>query len=87
MATDCPLTGRLWQVLVQGWLLTEDNLNSFLDCVATKLNSIEDKFADVTAMANDQLEAQRVTDRGYHRLRGWLGSCVLVLAVSPVCQL
>ena len=49
-------------MLVQGWLLTEDNLTSFLDCVATKLNDIEDKFADVTAMANDQLEAQRVRD-------------------------
>ena len=47
-------------MLVQGWLLTEDNLDSFLSCVDKKLNAIEDKFADVTAMANDQLEAQRV---------------------------
>ncbi|XP_037091100.1 KICSTOR complex protein SZT2-like [Pollicipes pollicipes] len=53
-------TTQTHQVLVQGWLLTEDNLQSFLGTVGGKLNDIEDMFADVTAMANDQLEAQRM---------------------------
>ncbi|XP_063220375.1 KICSTOR complex protein SZT2-like isoform X2 [Bacillus rossius redtenbacheri] len=47
------------QVLVQGWLLTLENVQQFMDIVHNQLNQLEDSFAEVSAIVNEQHDALR----------------------------
>lgn len=44
------------QVLVQGWLVTLNNINQLTNFVEKQLNILEEKIASVTAIANQQLD-------------------------------
>lgn len=57
------------QVLVQGWLVTLNNINQLTNFVEKQLNILEEKIASVTAIANQQLDHSRVE---YERLVGGL---------------
>ena len=48
------------KVLLQGWRLTESNLQDFLESIRQQLEKLEDIVAEVSAIANDQLDAIRV---------------------------
>ncbi|KAK2589304.1 hypothetical protein KPH14_007855 [Odynerus spinipes] len=50
------LTSPAQQVLVQGWLLTPENVNYLIQYLEKQLNLLEEKVAFVTAIANQQLE-------------------------------
>ncbi|XP_076247853.1 KICSTOR complex protein SZT2 [Calliopsis andreniformis] len=54
------LTSPSQQVLVQGWLVTPNNVNRLTNFVEKQLNILEEKIASVTAIANQQLETMRV---------------------------
>ncbi|PSN35432.1 Protein SZT2 [Blattella germanica] len=49
----------IFQVLVQGWQVTQDNLGSFLNNVQQQLDQLENTVAEVAGIAYDQLEALR----------------------------
>ncbi|EFN84896.1 KICSTOR complex protein SZT2 isoform X2 [Harpegnathos saltator] len=70
-------TNPAQQVLVQGWLITADNVNSLTQYVEKKLYELEEKVATVTAIANQQLEHLRAESE---RLVGGLfeesGNCL-----------
>ncbi|XP_029156600.1 KICSTOR complex protein SZT2-like [Nylanderia fulva] len=44
------------QVLVQGWLITADNVNSLTQYIEKQLYLLEERVATVTSVANQQLE-------------------------------
>ncbi|XP_043487708.1 KICSTOR complex protein SZT2-like isoform X1 [Polistes fuscatus] len=50
------LTSPAQQVLVQGWLLTANNVNSLIQHLEKQLNLLEEKVSFVAAIANQQLE-------------------------------
>ncbi|XP_011685281.1 PREDICTED: protein SZT2-like isoform X1 [Wasmannia auropunctata] len=52
-------TSPAQQVLVQGWLITADNVNSLTQYVEKQLYLLEERVAAVTAIANQQLENLR----------------------------
>ncbi|KYN29036.1 Protein SZT2, partial [Trachymyrmex cornetzi] len=52
-------TSPAQQVLVQGWLITLDNVNSLTQYVEKQLYLLEERVATVTAIANQQLENLR----------------------------
>ncbi|XP_018338951.1 PREDICTED: protein SZT2-like [Trachymyrmex septentrionalis] len=52
-------TSPAQQVLVQGWLITSDNVNSLTQYVEKQLYLLEERVATVTAIANQQLENLR----------------------------
>lgn len=52
-------TSPAQQVLVQGWLITADNVNSLTQYVEKQLYLLEERVATVTAIANQQLENLR----------------------------
>lgn len=47
------------QVLVQGWLITADNVNSLTQYIEKQLCLLEERVATVTSIANQQLENLR----------------------------
>lgn len=47
------------QVLVQGWLVTMENIGSLMHFIEKQLNILEEKVAHVTGVANQQLENLR----------------------------
>ncbi|XP_072752702.1 KICSTOR complex protein SZT2 [Anoplolepis gracilipes] len=47
------------QVLVQGWLITADNVNSLTQYIEKQLYLLEERVATVTSIANQQLENLR----------------------------
>lgn len=65
------------QILVQGWLITTDNVNALTQYVEKQLYLLEKKVAYITAIANQQLENLRAESE---RLVGGLfeesGNCV-----------
>lgn len=48
------------QVLVQGWQLTSDNLDEFLSAIQKQLQLLEDTIAEVSGIAHDYLETDRM---------------------------
>lgn len=50
------LTSPSQQVLVQGWLLTANNVNHLIQHLEKQLNLLEEKVSFVAAIANQQLE-------------------------------
>ncbi|XP_018404829.1 PREDICTED: protein SZT2-like [Cyphomyrmex costatus] len=52
-------TSPAQQVLVQGWLITMDNVNSLTQYIEKQLYLLEERVATVTAIANQQLENLR----------------------------
>jgi hypothetical protein len=46
-------------VLVQGWLVTMENIANLMQVIKTQLNLLEEKVAQVTSLVNLQLEALR----------------------------
>ncbi|XP_032678990.1 KICSTOR complex protein SZT2-like [Odontomachus brunneus] len=70
-------TNPAQQVLVQGWLITADNVNSLTQYVEKQLYLLEERVATVTAIANQQLEHLRAESE---RLVGGLfeesGNCL-----------
>lgn len=52
-------TSPAQQVLVQGWLITADNVNSLTQYIEKQLYLLEERVATVTAIANQQLENLR----------------------------
>lgn len=48
------------QVLVQGWLVTMNNVNQLTNFIEKQLNILEEKVASVTAIASQQLESLKV---------------------------
>ncbi|XP_014480858.1 PREDICTED: protein SZT2-like [Dinoponera quadriceps] len=70
-------TNPAQQVLVQGWLITADNVNSLTQYVEKQLYLLEERVATVTAVANQQLEHLRAESE---RLVGGLfdesGNCL-----------
>lgn len=48
------------QVLVQGWQVTPENLNEFLESIRIQLERLEDIVAEVAGVVHEQLEAWRV---------------------------
>ncbi|XP_012229201.2 KICSTOR complex protein SZT2-like isoform X1 [Linepithema humile] len=52
-------TSPAQQVLVQGWLVTADNVNSLTQYIEKQLYLLEERVATVTAIANQQLENLR----------------------------
>ena len=48
------------QALVQGWLLSEDDLDNFLSYIGNKLCEVEDSTARLTAAAYRQKEIMTV---------------------------
>lgn len=52
-------TNPAQQVLVQGWLLTVDNINCLMEFIEKKLHVIEEKVASITGLINHQLEVVR----------------------------
>lgn len=49
-------TSPAQQVLVQGWLVTLDNVKQLTDFIENQLHVLEEKVACVTAIASQQLE-------------------------------
>ncbi|CAK9801279.1 KICSTOR complex protein SZT2 [Anthophora quadrimaculata] len=47
------------QVLVQGWLVTADNVNQLTNFIESQLHILEEKVACITAIASQQLENLR----------------------------
>jgi transcriptional regulator NrdR family protein len=47
---------------VQGWCVTQDNIEAFLRSVQEQLESLENTVAEVAGIAYDQLEALRVSN-------------------------
>lgn len=70
-------TNPAQQVLVQGWLITADNVNSLTQYIEKQLYLLEERVATVTAIANQQLEHLRAESE---RLVGGLfeesGNCL-----------
>lgn len=70
-------TNPAQQVLVQGWLITVDNVNSLTQYIEKQLYLLEERVATVTAVANQQLENLRAESE---RLVGGLfdesGNCL-----------
>ncbi|XP_031787876.1 KICSTOR complex protein SZT2 isoform X2 [Nasonia vitripennis] len=52
-------TNPAQQVLVQGWLVTKENVASLMQTIETQLNLLEEKVAQVTSLVNLQLETLR----------------------------
>ncbi|XP_076387408.1 KICSTOR complex protein SZT2 isoform X2 [Megachile rotundata] len=52
-------TSPAQQVLVQGWLVTMDNVNQLTSFIKKQLNILEEKIACITAIASQQLENLR----------------------------
>ncbi|XP_071641019.1 KICSTOR complex protein SZT2-like isoform X2 [Temnothorax longispinosus] len=57
-------TSPAQQILVQGWLITADNVNSLTQYVEKQLYLLEERVATVTAIANQQLENLRAESEG-----------------------
>jgi hypothetical protein len=49
-------TSPAQQVLVQGWLITTDNVTSLIQFIEKQLYLLEERVATVTAVANQQME-------------------------------
>jgi len=49
-------TSPAQQVLVQGWLITTDNVSSLIQFIEKQLYLLEERVATVTAVANQQME-------------------------------
>lgn len=47
------------QVIVQGWLVTRENVNDLIKVIESQLNLLEEKVAYVTNLVNLQLETLR----------------------------
>lgn len=52
-------TNPAQQVLVQGWLVTKENVANLMQTIETQLNLLEEKVAQVTSLVNLQLETLR----------------------------
>lgn len=52
-------TNPAQQVLVQGWLVTMDNVARLMEIIESQLNLLEEKVAQVTSLVNLQLETLR----------------------------
>ena len=50
------------QVLVQGWHVTADNLPLLMSIVEQQLQELEGRVAQVSSIAQEQLDALRVTN-------------------------
>nr|XP_018915153.1 PREDICTED: protein SZT2-like [Bemisia tabaci] len=60
------------QVLVQGWQLTSDNLDEFLSAIQKQLQLLEDTIAEVSGIAHDYLETDRMMQAESEKLVGSL---------------
>jgi len=49
-------TSPAQQVLVQGWLITTDNVTSLIQFIEKQLYLLEERVATITAVANQQME-------------------------------
>ena len=67
-----------FQVLVQGWRVTQENLAVFLKNVQQQLEKLENTVAEVAGIAYDQIEAIRVRDLHI--------TCILFVAVQEIKQ-
>ena len=52
-------TNPAQQVLVQGWLVTIENVARLMQIIEEQLNILEEKVSQVTSLVNLQLEAMR----------------------------
>ena len=52
-------TNPAQQVLVQGWLLSKENVSSLMELIESELNFLEERVAQVTNLVNSQLECLR----------------------------
>ncbi|KAJ8681967.1 hypothetical protein QAD02_017759 [Eretmocerus hayati] len=52
-------TNPAQQVIVQGWLVTMENIANLMQVIETELNSLEEKVAQITSLVNSQLEILR----------------------------
>ncbi|XP_075219216.1 KICSTOR complex protein SZT2-like isoform X2 [Lycorma delicatula] len=60
------------QVLVQGWKVTQQNLEFFLFAIQKQLELLEDNIADVSGLVHDQLHDLRTKQAESERLVGGL---------------
>ncbi|XP_065577404.1 KICSTOR complex protein SZT2-like isoform X3 [Artemia franciscana] len=72
------------QALVQGWLLSEDDLDNFLSYIGNKLCEVEDSTARLTAAAYRQKE---IMTSQYGRMVGSLFDGEDSISSEPVCGL